>query len=729
MQKPENITARIGRWSVQHRKKAIFGWLAFVLVSVVIGFNLVPQKEIERNASGPGESGQAAKAVDGAFPDESSEQVLVQSKELQAGDAQFKAAVADVTQRLQETKGVGDVVGPYDGEVGQISADGHSALVTFELPGDAKKSEESVVHSLAAVAAAQKAHPALRVEEAGDSSINKAVADKSNKEMGKSTLFSVPLTLLILVFAFGALVAAGIPLLLALTSVLATLGLLGPVSQIAPVDGSVMHVVLLIGMAVGVDYSLFYVKRAREERAAGRENDAAIEAAAATSGRAVLISGFTVMVAMAGMYLGGISNFASFATGTIMVVAVAVIGSLTVLPALLSKLGDRVDKGRVPLVGRLKNRVGEAGLWSRFLDRVLRRPLVSALVSAGVLVALAVPALGMQTTLAEENPRDLQVVQTYDRIQAAFPSEGSMEMVVVKADDVTSPAVVSAIDSLESQAQQRQDLFEGQATLEVSSDQTVAIVALPTTGTGTDELSNRAADALRDDLVPATVGQVEGVEAYTTGEAAATGDFNDAMIGNLPYVFAFVLGAAFLLLLVTFRSLVIPIKAIVLNLLSVGSAYGLLVLVFQNDWAEGLLGFEGNGAIAAWLPLFLFVILFGLSMDYHVFILTRVREAFDRGMKTEDAVAHGIKSTAGVVTSAAIVMVAVFSMFALSSELQMKQMGIGLAAAVLIDATIIRGVLLPATMKLLGDWNWWLPSKLGWLPEVSREAEVVPAKA
>jgi uncharacterized membrane protein YdfJ with MMPL/SSD domain len=731
LQKPENITARIGRWSVQHRKKAIFGWLAFVLASVVIGFNLVPQKEIERNAGGPGESGQAAKALDGAFPDESSEQVLVQSKELEAGDAQFKAAVADVTQRLQETKGVGDVVGPYDGEVGQISADGHSALVTFELPGDSKKAEESVVHSLAAVAAAQKAHPELRVEEAGDSSINTAVADKSDAEMGKSTLFSVPLTLLILVFAFGALVAAGLPLLLALTSVLATLGLLGPVSQIAPVDGSVMHVVLLVGMAVGVDYSLFYVKRAREERAAGRENDAAIEAAAATSGRAVLISGFTVMVAMAGMYLGGISNFASFATGTIMVVAVAVIGSLTVLPALLSKLGDRVDKGHVPLVRRIKRRVGEAGVWSRVLDRVLRRPLVSALVSAGVLVALALPALGMQTTLGgtEDYPRDLRVVQTYDRIQAAFPSEGSMEMVVVKADDVTSPAVVSAIDSLETQAQQRSRLFEGQATLEVSSDQTVATVALPTTGTGTDDLSNRASGALRDDLVPATLGQVDGVEAYTTGEASATGDFNDAMIGNLPYVFAFVLSAAFLLLLVTFRSLVIPIKAIVLNLLSVGSAYGLLVLVFQNDWAEGLLGFEGNGAIAAWLPLFLFVILFGLSMDYHVFILTRVREAFDRGMKTEEAVAHGIKSTAGVVTSAAIVMVAVFSMFALSSELQMKQMGIGLAAAVLIDATIIRGVLLPATMKLLGDWNWWLPSKLGWLPEVSREPDVAPAQA
>jgi uncharacterized membrane protein YdfJ with MMPL/SSD domain len=730
-QRNDNFSARVGRWSVQHRRKAIFGWLAFVLASVVIGFNLVPQKELDQNAGGPGESGRAAEAMDGAFKESSGEQVLVQSNELMAGDARFRAAVADVTGRLESTSGVDNVVGPYDGDSGQVSRDGHSALVSFELAGDSKAAEESVVGSLAAVAAAQEAHPGLRIAESGDASINKAVNEKSGEEMGKSTLFSVPLTLLILVFAFGAIVAAGIPVLLALTSVVATLGLLGPVSQIAPVDGSVMHVVLLVGMAVGVDYSLFYLKRAREERAAGRGNDAAIEAAAATSGRAVLISGFTVMVAMAGMYLGGISNFASFATGTIMVVAVAVIGSLTVLPALLSKLGDGVERGRVPLVGPIKGRVGEAGVWSRILDRVLRRPLVAALVSAGVLVALALPALGMQTSLGgtEDNSRELAVMQTYDRIQAAFPSEGSMELVVVKADDVTAAQVVAAIGQLETEAQQHQGLFEGQATLEVSQDQTVATVMFPTTGTGTDELSNRAAEVLRNELVPATLGQLDGVEAYTTGEASATGDFNDAMIGNLPYVFAFVLSAAFLLLLVTFRSLVIPIKAIVLNLLSVGSAYGLLVLVFQSDWAEGLLGFQGNGAIAAWLPLFLFVILFGLSMDYHVFILTRVREAFDRGMTTEDAVAHGIKSTAGVVTSAALVMVAVFSMFALSSELQMKQMGIGLAAAVLIDATIIRGVLLPATMKLLGDWNWWLPNRLGWLPQLNVEPEIEPANA
>ena len=492
-----------------------------------------------------------------------------------------------------------------------------------------------------------------------------------------------------------------------------------------------MQVVILIGMAVGIDYSLFYLKRAREERAAGRSNDAAIEAAAATSGRAVVVSGFTVMVAMAGMYLGGISNFASFATGTIMVVAVAMIGSLTVLPALLSKLGDKVDKGRPPLVNRLRKRAGEAGIWSRILDRVLRRPLVSAVAVTALLVALALPAIGMQTSLGgiDESPRDIEVMRTYDRVQAAFPSEGSAEIVVVKADDVNAAPVQTAIDSLETQAEKRSDLFEGNGTIEVSDDSTVAVVALPTVGTGTDDLANQATDALRGEIVPATVGSVDGVEAYTTGEAAGTRDFNDTMIGNLPLVFAFVLSAAFVLLLVTFRSVVIPLKAIVLNLLSVGAAYGLLVLVFQSTWAESLLGFESNGAIAAWLPLFLFVILFGLSMDYHVFIISRIREAYDKGMKTEDAVAHGIKSTAGVVTSAAIIMVAVFSMFALSPELQMKQLGVGLAAAVLIDATLIRGVLLPATMKLLGDRNWWLPSRLNWLPKVQSEPEVQPANA
>jgi RND superfamily putative drug exporter len=713
-----NIAARVGRWSVQHRRKAILGWLAFVFAALVIGFNVIPQKELDQNSGMPGEVGQAAEVTNDAFPDKSAEQVLIQSRTLKASDPQFKDAVADVTQRLHRVEGVTDI------EAGQASKDGHSVLVDFSLEGDQEATKKSVTGSLAAVEGAAKAHPDLRINEAGDASLAKAEKEQSNKEAGKSMMLTLGLTLIILMFTFGAVVAAGLPVLLGLTSVLATLGLLGPVSQLAPVDGSVMHVVVLIGMAVGVDYSLFYLKREREERAAGRESNAAIEAAAATSGRAVLVSGFTVMVAMGGMYLGGISNFSSFATGTIMVVAVAMIGSLTVLPATLSKLGHRVEKGRVPLIGRLKDR-GGLGIWSRVLDRVLRRPLVSAVVAAGVLLALTVPVLGMQTTLEEETKSDLTVEKTYDRIEAAFPSEGSADVVVVKANDVTSPKVESGIKALESETAARPALFEGTPSVELSPDKTVALVTVPTTGEGTDDLSNKAVDALRDDIVPNTVGQVAGVEAYTTGEAAATSDFNDAMIGHLPYVFAFVLSAAFLLLLVTFRSIVIPIKAIALNMLSVGSAYGLLTLVFQHGLGKSI-GLT-EAPIAAWLPLFLFVVLFGLSMDYHVFILTRVREAFDRGMSTGDAVAHGIKSTAGVVTSAAVVMVGVFSMFALSPEVAMQQLGIGLGAAVLIDATIIRGILLPATMKLLGDLNWYLPRKLGWLPKVATEPEVQPA--
>jgi uncharacterized membrane protein YdfJ with MMPL/SSD domain len=714
-----NIAARIGRWSVQHRRKAILGWLAFVFAALVIGFNVIPQKEIEQNSGMPGESGKAGQVMSDAFPKKSGEQVLVESKTLKASDSQFKAAVADVSKRLEGTEGVSGVAAP------EVSKDGHSALVTFDLDGDQEATKKSVADSQAAVHAAQRANSELRIDETGDASIQKAQKDQSNEQAGRSLMLTLGLTLLILMLTFGAVVAAGIPVLLGLTSVLATVGLLGPVSQIAPVDGSVMEVVLLIGMAVGVDYSLFYLKREREERAAGRESNAAIEAAAATSGRAVLISGFTVMVAMGGMYLGGISNFASFATGTIMVVAVAMIGSLTVLPATLSKLGHRVEKGRIPFIGRLKDR-GGVGIWSRILDRVLRRPLVSAILAAGVLVALTVPVLGMQTSLQDDsNKSDLKVEKTYDRIEAAFPSEGSAEMVVVKAKDVTSANVESGIKALESGAAARPALFEGTPNVELSPDRTVAIVTLPTTGEGTDDLSNKAVDALRDDIVPNTLSQVDGVEAYTTGEAAATGDFNDAMTSHLPYVFAFVLSAAFMLLLVTFRSIVIPLKAIALNMLSVGAAYGLLVTVFQDGLGKSI-GLT-EGPIAAWLPLFLFVVLFGLSMDYHVFILTRVREAYDRGLSTGDAVAHGIRSTAGVVTSAAVVMVGVFSMFALSPEAQMQQLGIGLGAAVLIDATIIRGILLPATMKLLGDWNWYLPTKLGWLPKVSPEPEVQPA--
>ncbi|HKO28583.1 MAG TPA: MMPL family transporter, partial [Solirubrobacteraceae bacterium] len=589
----------------------------------------------------------------------------------------------------------------------------------------------SVAGPLAAVDAAAKAHPRLVITEYGDASMARGIEQSFEQDLHKAESTSMPITLVILVLAFGALVAAGVPLLLAITGVAATLGLVGPISHIAPVDQTISNVILLIGLAVGVDYSLFYLKRVREERAAGRVNGAAIEAAAATSGRAVLVSGGTVMIAMGGMYLGGSPTFSSLATGTILVVAVSVLGSLTVLPAVLSALGDRVEKGRLPLPTRLRRRRRGAGTWSKIVERVLRRPVLSALLSGGVLVALAIPAVGMHISLpgTESLSRDIPVVRSFDRIQSAFPSQSTPVTIVVKAHDVTTPAIARSIERLDAAAAGHRDLFKGPATVEISQDRAVSRISIPAAGTGIDATSHRMLAALRDSLIPAAFAGAPGASVMVGGFTAQTADFNASLAAHTPLVFAFVLIAAFLLLLVTFRSLVIAVKAIVLNLLSVGASYGVLVLVFQNGWGEKLLGFHSNGTISAWLPLFLFVVLFGLSMDYHVFILSRVREAYDKGMSTERAVAHAIGTTAGVVTSAATVMIAVFALFGTLSNIALKEMGVGLAAAVLLDATIVRGVLLPASMKLLGDWNWWLPRKLGWLPRVSLEGEPAPAEA
>jgi RND superfamily putative drug exporter len=519
--------------------------------------------------------------------------------------------------------------------------------------------------------------------------------------------------LLILIFAFGALVAAGIPVLLAITGVGATLGLVAAVSHIAPMDPAVSEVVLLIGMAVGVDYSLFYMRRERDERAAGRSEEAALEAAAATSGRAVLISGLTVMAAMAGMYLAGDSTFSSIATGTILVVAVAVVGSLTVLPALLSKLGDRVMMGAVPFVARRRESGAQAKIWGALVDRVLGHPRAALVVTGSAMIALAIPAFGMHTSDPglQGLPSGLPIVKTLNRIQAAFPGGVQPADVVIEAKDVTTPAVQSAIARLERRALATGEMHQP-FSVRASRDHTVADVSVPLSGKGTDPVSDRALETLRNQVLPATVGTLPGVRTQVTGRTAIAKDFNDSITAHMPLVFAFVLTMTFLLLLVTFRSIVIPTTAIALNLLSVGAAYGVLTLVFQHTWAQGLLDFKSTGAITSWLPLFLFVILFGLSMDYHVFILSRIKEAHDRGVDTRDAIAGAVKSTAGPVTSAAIVMVAVFAIFASLRALEFKQLGIGLATAILLDATIIRAVLLPAAMLVLGETNWYLPRPL-----------------
>ena len=528
--------------------------------------------------------------------------------------------------------------------------------------------------------------------------------------------------------AFGALVAAGIPLLLALTAVFATFGLVALPSQIFPVANEAPALVLLIGLAVGVDYTMFYLRREREERAAGRSERAALEAAAATSGRSVLISGLTVITAMAGMFLTGDKVFASFGVATILVVAIAMLGSLTVLPALLSRLGDKVDRVRIPFVSRLRRDDGEGRIWGGIVDRVMRRPGLSALLAGGLLVVLALPALQLRMAKPSVDtfPKSLPVVQTYDRMQKAFPGEALPANVVVRAPDVNAPTMKAAIGRLEQRALASGRMYEP-ITVDVNEAGTVADITVPIEGKGADAESNASLAVLRNEIVPTTVGALPDAEVGVTGLTAQWIDGTDEIKASLPPVVAFVLVFAFLLMLVAFRSPVIAAKAIVLNLLSVGAAYGVLVLVFQHGVGKGLLGFSSTAGIEPVVPLLLFVILFGLSMDYHVFLLSRIREAVQGGASTEEAVSHGIKTTAGVVTSAAIVMVFVFGVFIALSLLFFKQFGVGLAVAILIDATIVRGVLLPASMKLLGDWNWYLPSWLEWLPRFDvSDAEALP---
>jgi RND superfamily putative drug exporter len=737
MQPSRNLAGHAGRWSAKHRKTAIIGWIAFVVLSFMVG-GQIGTKTLTDEQAGVGESGTADRIVADAYPKHHEEVVLFHSTTGKYDDPAFRASVADVRRRLQAIDGVTAVSEPYgEDRRGAVSSAGDALLLTFRIPGDPENAKvaETVDTTMAAVTAAQKAHPDLRIEQSGSGSTEKEIETLFSADLSKASTTSLPVTLIVLLIAFGALVAAGIPLLLAMTGILATMGLVGPLSQLTPVDDAVNHVILLIGLAVGVDYSLFYLRRVREERQAGRSTSAAIEAAAATSGRAVLVSGITVMIAMAGMYFGGDATFASFATGTIAVVAVAMIGSITALPALLSLCGDRVERGRVPGLGRVKASMASFGLWPRIVDRVMRRPVVSAVASVALLLALAAPALQMTigSSGADGLPQDLPLAQKFHHLEAAFPRETSSLSVVVTGRDVTAPAVTAAVRRLERATQRQAALFPGAGPFahDVSADKTVDTLTMQIAGDGTDAQSGRALDALRDDLVPATLGRVRGVESYTTGATAVDRDFSDSMVSHLPLVFGFVIVSAFLLLLVTFRSIVVPIKAIVLNLLSVGAAYGAMVLVFQHGWFNGLLGIGSTGPIESWIPLFMFVVLFGLSMDYHVFILSRVRELYDKGMKTEDAVAAAVKSTAGVVTSAAVVMVSVFAVFGTLSFVMFKQMGLGLAFAVLLDATLIRGVLLPATMKLLGDWNWWLPGSMSWMPQVHHhgEGEVRPAEA
>ncbi|MFB7837292.1 MMPL family transporter [Streptomyces sp. NPDC056056] len=702
-------TVRIARWSATHPWSAIGLWVVFVALCLLLGGAAGTQR-ISDAESGVGESGRAGRiTASGHFTEKPEENVLITAAGGRLDTATERKAAAELAGRMRalpEVESVGSVL---------PSPDGTALLLPVTMRGDTENADTRVQQLLDASAATERAHEGVRIDQIGTGSTAKGLGETLGEDFRKAELISLPLTLLILLVVFGAIIAAGVPVLLALSCVGAAIGLSALASHVLPETSAVSNVILLMGMAVGVDYSLFHLKREREERRKGASHLDAIEIAAETSGHTVVVSGTTVIVSMAGLYLAQEATFASLATGSIIVVAVAVLASLTVLPALLAKLGRWVDRPRAPFLWRLTLRSSSGSrLWPALLRPALVRPALTLTVSVGALLLLALPALDLRLKQpgSDDLSRDIPVVRAMDRLTAAFPGKGTVHQVAVRAPAERADEVEAALRSLLNRAEgQRLFAHDLAPAIRASADRRVHTVAVGTPHSPRSD-GARASLALLRAWVPEALAPVRGAEGAVGGKVAQGVDFTGHLKERMPWVVGFVLLLTFVTMAAIFRSLAVALSAILLNLLSAAASFGVLVAVFQHTWAEGLLDFHSSGAVVSWLPLFLFVVLFGLSMDYHVFVVSRIREAALDGAGVRDAVREGITRSAGVVTGAAIVMVAVFAVFGTLSMVEFKQLGVGLAAAILLDAVVIRIFVLPALMTALGRWNWW-PGGLG----------------
>ncbi|MEU6822328.1 MMPL family transporter [Streptomyces atriruber] len=721
-----SATVRVARWSALNPWKAVIGWLLFVVLclggGIAAGMNSATSEDFR-----VGEAGRAeALATDGGIPLRSTEHVLIRdasgsmSKPGPLDEAAADAAVKDITARMKALPEVASVMAPVP------SADGRVLRVPVELTGTEQDDQERVPPLQEQTAEAAKAHPGLVIEETGDASVSKGVDDQRDEDLKFSEAITLPITLITLAVVFGSVVMVGVPLLLAVTSIMATMGLAMVASHLLPDTGVGMSMILLIGMAVGVDYTLFYLKREREERAraGGRlTSEALVEAAAATAGRAIVVSGLAVIVSTTALFLARDVIFDSLATGTILVVAVAVVSSVTVLPALLVKLGRRTERRTAKRVARGKpvRTYGEkkpGRVWSLLLAPARKRPALTLGLSVLVMLGLALPALDMnlKNPARDSFSRDIEAMQGYDRLLEAFPEQRVRHVVVVRAEASQAGDVRAALGELERRAYadplftrpaDRNSDSSGAPLLRSSEDRRTTTLELNVPHPTYSKKAEDSLDHLRRTYLPATVDKLPGVETAVTGEVPRGLDYVGHQNDKLPLVLGFLLLMTFVMTVFAFRSVVLGLLGVVLNLLSVGSALGVLVLVFQGEWAEELLSFISLGGISSRVPLFLFVILFGLSMDYQVFVVSRIREAALNGVPTRRAVIDGITSSAKVVTSAAIVMVTVFASFVMLHILEMKQMGLVLAVAVLLDAFVIRVMILPAALLLLGRATWW----------------------
>ena len=733
----EPATVRIAMWSSRHRWPVFAGWFIatiglFVLSQATGGIRTDDPNGNPNQAQTESAKAYAVFGAGGTNTPTEDVTLVITHPSLKVTDPAYQQYVAGVVNRF---KGItvndnGTTVPVFDQvqdpatappTAGLVSSDRSTVRVTGRITGDQAKVERYLVPVRDAITAIEADTSGFTVHSISQTLTSQDITELINSGLDR-TFVTIGLTFIILLITFGAFVASVVPLVLAVSALLAAFGILGIFSQlIAPASPYATQLVILIGLAVSVDYSLFMITRFRSERRQGREKLLAIETASSTAGRAVFFSGLAVMISIAGLFLIDVSIFRSMAIGTIAVIFVAVVGSLTFLPATLAILGDRVNKGRVPYFGR--ERPEGVGFWARFVTAVMRHPWRYAFLSAAFMLVLAFPWIHLRIGITDFTsfPDEIDGVQAVKLIDAKWP-QGGLQDLQVAVTGYDRADVKAAVESFKTSGLDVPGL-SGPVQVFPSHDGTVALVSFTIAGEQNDPGAQATVRQMRSQAVPAAFGSLPGVQVYVTGNAASALDVTQIYLDAIPLVFGFVLGLSFLLLMVVFHSLVIPIKAIALNLLSTAAAFGVMVAVFQDGIIGHTFGLAQSAVIESWVPIFVFAILFGLSMDYHVFILTRIKEARDHGMSSNEAVARGIAITSGTITSAATIMVLVFAAFITIPFAFIQELGLGLAVAVLLDATVIRSVLLPSTMTLLGDWNWWLPPFLRWLPRITIEGE------
>lgn len=715
------FTETLARWSARRPWLTLGGWVVVIVIGGYLATGIGDSLSTDGGATVELEADKAARLIEERMEtdDAPAELVVVRSGTLTVDDPAFRTHVDAIATAARELRGSVSSVLTYHetGAEELVSASRRATIVAVQLTGDDTEASAAELHD--AIAALPS--DSFETYVTGMESIGVAFTETAEADLLRAEVFGLPVALVVLALVFGALAAAGIPIVIALLSILVSVGLTAVIGQQFTLSIFVVNVATMIGLAVGIDYSLFIIERFRDERRAGMDKVDAISRAGATATRTVLFSGITVIVALAGMLIIPDMIFRSISVGAILVVVVAVAASMTLLPAVLSLMGDKVNALRIPFVGRRTNDADKPGMWDRIARVVMAHPIISVAASVAVLLLAAAPYLGIQLGFAGVStlPPNTDAYRGFVILDEEFTA-GLIEPVniVIDAADAGAPEIQEGVTNL--RGAMAEDGAFGSSLVTISSDGTLVVVSAPMNGDPTGEASFDAVDRLRNDLIPAAFADT-GADVFVGGETAGAQDYFALVRQYTPIIFAFVLGLSFIVLLVVFRSIVVPVKALLMNLLSVGAAYGLLVLVFQEGVGANLLGFQQVDRIEAWVPLFLFAVLFGLSMDYHVFLLSRIREHYDETHDNAESIVFGVRSTARIITGAALIMVAVFAGFAMGELVMFQQMGFGLAIAVLIDATIVRSILVPASMMLLGDANWYLPRWMSWLPDVNIE--------